>query len=78
VDNVRTPDRLARFWLLATLIVMTPQPGLYGKGYPRGKKTAAGHPPWGRATPQTVVRPFGGWPARRAYKGWAWRARMKL
>jgi hypothetical protein len=30
-------------------------PGPYGKGYPRGKKTA--------------VRPFGGWPARRAYKG---------
>jgi hypothetical protein len=53
-------------------------PGLYGKGYPRGKKTAAGRPPCGRATPQTAIRPFGGWPARRAYKGWAWRARVKL
>jgi hypothetical protein len=40
------------------------QAGPYGKGYPRGKKMA--------------VRPFGGWPARRAYKGRAWRARMKL
>jgi hypothetical protein len=38
--------------------------GPYGKGYPRGKKMA--------------VRPFGGWPARRAYKGRAWRARLKL
>jgi hypothetical protein len=53
-------------------------PGPYGKGCPRGKKTAAGRPPCGRATLQTAVRPFGGWPARRAYKGWAWRARMKL
>jgi hypothetical protein len=34
--------------------------GPYGKGYPRGKKTAAGCPPCGRATPQTAVRPFGG------------------
>jgi hypothetical protein len=52
--------------------------GPYGVGYPRGKKMAAGRPPCRRATPQTAVRPFGGWPARRAYKGRAWRARMKL
>jgi len=45
--------------------------GPYSMGYPRGKKTAIGHP-------QTAVRPFGGWPARRAYKVWAWQARMKL
>jgi hypothetical protein len=35
-------------------------PGPYGKGYPRGMKTAAGCPPCGQATPQTAVRPFGG------------------
>jgi hypothetical protein len=52
--------------------------GPYGKGYPRGKKTAAGHTPCGQATPQTAVRPFGGWPTHRAYKGRAWRARMKF
>jgi hypothetical protein len=52
--------------------------GPYGVGYPRGKKTAAGRLPTGRAIPQTAVRPFGGWPARRAYKGRAWQARMKL
>jgi hypothetical protein len=52
--------------------------GPYGVGYPRGKKTAGGRPLCGRATPQTAVRPFGGWPARRAYKSRAWRARMKL
>jgi hypothetical protein len=28
--------------------------------------------------PQTAIRPFGGWPARRAYKGRAWRAGVKL
>jgi hypothetical protein len=31
-----------------------------------------------QAAPQTAVRPVGGWPARRVYKGRAWRARMKL
>jgi hypothetical protein len=31
------------------------KPGPYGKGYPRGKKTAAGRPPCGRATPQMAV-----------------------
>jgi hypothetical protein len=41
-------------------------PGPYGKGYPRGKKTAAGRLTCGRATP------------RRAYKGWAWQGRVKL
>ena len=44
--------------------------GLYGKGYPRGKKTATGRPPCGRATPQTAFRPFGGGPARRAGGLW--------
>jgi hypothetical protein len=38
-------------------------PGLYGKGYPKGKKTAA---------PQTAVRLFRGWPAYRVYTGRAW------
>jgi hypothetical protein len=52
--------------------------GPYGVGYPRGKKMAAGRPPYGRATPQTAVSLFGGWPTRRGYKGQAWRARMKL
>jgi hypothetical protein len=60
------------------LLFIAVHPGPYGVGYPRGKKTAAGRPPCGRATPQTALRPFGGWPAHRAYKGWAWRARMKL
>jgi hypothetical protein len=36
--------------------------GPYGKGYPRGKKMAAGRTPCGRATPQMAVRPFGGGP----------------
>jgi hypothetical protein len=52
--------------------------GPYGKGYPRGKKTAVGRPPYRRAIPQMAVRLFGGWPARRAYKGRAWRAGVKL
>jgi hypothetical protein len=50
----------------------------YGKGYPRGKMMAAGRPPCGRATPQTALRPFGGWPARRAYKDQAGQAQLKL
>ena len=32
--------------------------GPYRKGYPRGKKMAAGHPPCGWATPPTI-RPYG-------------------
>jgi hypothetical protein len=44
-------------------------PGPYGKGYPRGKKTAAGRPPYGRATPQTAERSFGEWPAHRVGSG---------
>jgi hypothetical protein len=45
------------------------------EGVSKGKKTAAGCPPCGRATPK---RPFGVWPARRTYKGWAWWAGVKL
>jgi hypothetical protein len=52
--------------------------GPYEKGYLMGKKTAAGCPPCGQATPQSAVRLFGGWPARRAYKGRAWQVCMKL
>jgi hypothetical protein len=28
--------------------------------------------------PQKAVRPFGEWPAHRAWKGWAWRGQVKL
>jgi hypothetical protein len=37
-------------------------PGPYGKGYPRGNKTASSRPSCRRATPQTAIRPFGGGP----------------
>ena len=46
--------------------------------FSKWRQIAAGHPLCGWATPQTAVRPFGGWPGRRAYKGRAWRARMNL
>ena len=49
-----------------------------GVGYLKGKKTAAGCSPCGRAPPETAAMPFGGWPAGRAEKGGAWRARVKL
>jgi hypothetical protein len=47
------------------MVIPGSKTGAYGKGYPRGKKTTAGRPPCGRATPQMAVRPFGWWPARR-------------
>jgi hypothetical protein len=52
--------------------------GPYGAGYQRGNKAAAGHLPCGQATPETTVRPFWWWPARRPLKDQAWRARVKF
>jgi hypothetical protein len=43
-------------------------------GCPKGQKTATGCPPFRWATPEIAIRPFQGWPARRALKGRAWRA----
>jgi hypothetical protein len=37
-------------------------------GSPKQKKSAAGRPPCGPATPKMALRLFQGWPARRAYK----------
>jgi hypothetical protein len=45
------------------------------RGLKWGKKTAVEHPLCGRATLETAVRPFQGWPACRALKGRAWRVR---
>jgi hypothetical protein len=47
-------------------------------GCPKGKKTAAGGPPCGRAILETAVRSLQRRPAHRAQKKWAWRVLLIL
>jgi hypothetical protein len=47
-------------------------------GIRKVKKRAASCLSYRRATLQTAVKPFQGWPAHRTWKGRAWRTQMKL
>jgi hypothetical protein len=46
-------------WLAGCLTLFHQLSGPYGKGYPRGKKTAAGRPPNGRKAVWGVAHPQG-------------------